>query len=518
MIVLDEDRPDVKGAQPQPHTRNATTDGLSEDSQLVSGSAPPPAYSSTVYDAPLQYPQDVPAHPRSRLIRGENARKRFLRAFVMAICIWILVSILIRSFTVNVDLHRNKNSNHKQTGDENRKPGSDKSDGKDSDWRIRTPRCTLPSQYPSRDGDSSQDAPYSVKIGYSLSVSSNFSFIGNDTYSHGSFIIAAFEEEPSSSNVKVDIVVSYQNPDAVRHSKICFTEEGTDRTIAITRTNDADDLPSNANILRYSVHVRFPVPPREERPLHISRLTANFMLFGIGTTNLNGLVEFDDINLKTDYKNIDAESLTAHRARLETSQAAIKGTYTTSSSLELLTKNGPINVDINMLNPGTNANATTKSATKLTMHTSNAAIKTNVNATSLTTSSSVADSIGGNFTIDSATSYAPLILNLHSQPISSFLSLSARSSSATAEVHLPPQFSGTFNVATSVLRPSLEVSPIPSDEDPARAGRWREVEVTKEEHYRLAGEVTWVDKRGRMERGGGHVDVETSILPAILRL
>lgn len=201
------------------------------------------------------------------------------------------------------------------------------------------------------------------------------------------------------------------------------------------------------------------------------------------------------------------------------------GNYTVSSSLELLTMNGPIQAGITMLT----ADQPDHPPTYLAMHTTNGGITAQLNLSNPTTSSrpsplssfipleSILDSssgVGGNFSISSSTTNAPLSLSFLTQSLSSFLSLTARTASASAEVFLAPQFAGLFRLSTTVLRPALEVGMPPT----SKSGRRREVEVTREDLHLLEGEVIWVDRKGRMERSAGVVDVSTSVLPAILRL
>lgn len=107
MIVL-EDAPDSKVVRPQPRSRDVTAD-MTESSHLL----PPPAYSSGpyrpnhTYDAPFQYPQDVIPPSQDRSPKGENARKRFVNAFVVAFVIWLLLAMLLETlvgFDVNLNV------------------------------------------------------------------------------------------------------------------------------------------------------------------------------------------------------------------------------------------------------------------------------------------------------------------------------------------------------------------------------------------------------------------------------
>lgn len=111
MIVLEEDTPDSKAVRPQPRSRDVTAD-MSESSQLL----PPPAYSSGSYrpdhnyNAPFQYPQDVLPPHQDNLPKGENARKRFFRALVVAFGVWFLLAMFMETlagfdFNLNIVKH-----------------------------------------------------------------------------------------------------------------------------------------------------------------------------------------------------------------------------------------------------------------------------------------------------------------------------------------------------------------------------------------------------------------------------
>ncbi|KAL5504625.1 hypothetical protein ACEPAH_7288 [Sanghuangporus vaninii] len=514
MIVLDdENSPDVK----RPPARHAP-DEMSENSQLIQG--PPPAYSAsgshgTEHNSPLQFPDDVStSNRRFRLVRGENARNRFLRAFAVAVGIWLLIVIIAESIEeINLTVKRVRVLFKKASPGDNIPPESPDEWPPTPGKRIRFPFCLVAPSRNSTQAISPSSDPNSVKVGFSIPASSDFSFFGNDSYSYGSFAVDAVES--STSDVEVDVVISSQNRDILQRAKICLSEEGAKHTIGIMAAKEEHDPPSTANLLRYDVYVKLPIP--EKRPLFVSRLSADFSLFAIAITGLAGRVEFGEIDLRTEDMSIVVESLSARKARLETSQESIKGSFTTSSSLELVTKNAPIQADIVMLNSA----SSDQPPTQLALHTKNAVISARLNLTNPFTPSSHLsspgfsdDSVGGNFSIESTTSNAANSISVLSQPFSSHLSLSAHTSNAASEVFLPQQFSGGFRLSSSVMQPVLQVTSPPID----KKNRNREVDLTRREKNLLEGTVSWFNGRGKKESGGGFVDVATSVLPAILNL
>ncbi|KAL5531952.1 hypothetical protein ACEPAF_5515 [Sanghuangporus sanghuang] len=516
MIVLDdENTPDVK----RPPARHAPGEEMSESSQLIQG--PPPAYSAsgshgTEYNSPLQSPDDVStSNRRFRLVRGENARNRFLRAFAVAVGIWLLIVIIAESIEeINLTVKRVRVLFKRASAEDSIPPESPDEWPPKPGKRIRFPFCPVAPSGNSTQEISPSSDPNSVKVGFSIPASSEFSFFGNDSYSYGSFAVDAVES--STSDVEVDIVISGQNRDILQRSKICLFEEGAKHTIGIMAAKEEHDPPSTANLLRYDVYVKLPIP--EKRPLFVPRLSAYFSLFAIATMDLAGRVEFGELDLRTEDMIIVVESLSARRARLETSQKSIKGSFTTSSSLELVTKNAPIQADIVMLNSA----SSDQPLTQLALHTKNAVISARLNLTNPSTSSSHLssspgfsdDSIGGNFSIESTTSNAANSISVLSQPFSSHLSLTAHTSNAACEVFLPHQFSGGFRLSSSIMQPVLQVTSPPID----KKNRNREVDLTRRKKNLLEGTVSWFNGRGKKESGGGFVDVATSVLPAILNL
>ena len=102
MIVID-DGPDTKVAPPAPAASEelpapVTASNYSHGQTSVSNPPPPAYYEATAtYNTPLRYPYDVPTE-RPRFPPGENARRRFVRAFLVGILVWFLIAFLTESF------------------------------------------------------------------------------------------------------------------------------------------------------------------------------------------------------------------------------------------------------------------------------------------------------------------------------------------------------------------------------------------------------------------------------------
>lgn len=123
---------------------------------------------------------------------------------------------------------------------------------------------------------------------------------------------------------------------------------------------------------------------------------------------------------------------------------------------------------------------------------------------------------GGNFTVDTVNTNGVLNLDFLTQPLASRLNLYANAD-AGLEVSLPPQYSGQFGIYSTVVRPTLQTTKVDDPAAAGRAGRHRFVDVTKSTGRAIEGGVSWIDKRGRKDGGGGAVRA-TSNHSAVLTL
>lgn len=95
MIIVDEG-PDSKVSLPPP----GDSELPAVRGYVGTSLPPPPAYSpvdtEVNHSMPLRYPYDIPAE-HSRYPPGENARHRFIRAFLVALLVWALLAVLTDS-------------------------------------------------------------------------------------------------------------------------------------------------------------------------------------------------------------------------------------------------------------------------------------------------------------------------------------------------------------------------------------------------------------------------------------
>lgn len=101
MIIIDDDGPDAKRRPQRGEPAESNGHAYDESTPVLGSSqgAPPEYTPQTSYNAPMRYPYDVPVTtPPGR--RGEKARIRFLKAFAIALLVWLLFSAYIRTFII----------------------------------------------------------------------------------------------------------------------------------------------------------------------------------------------------------------------------------------------------------------------------------------------------------------------------------------------------------------------------------------------------------------------------------
>lgn len=100
MIVLDDDGSTAPPAK-------SPTEPPDSPAQLPfsHGQGPPPAYSTATSSAnpgPYPYLLAADAERQRRFPPGENAKRRFFKAFGVALVVWLLFALLIESIDISI--------------------------------------------------------------------------------------------------------------------------------------------------------------------------------------------------------------------------------------------------------------------------------------------------------------------------------------------------------------------------------------------------------------------------------
>ncbi|PAV24285.1 hypothetical protein PNOK_0135300 [Pyrrhoderma noxium] len=507
---------------------------------------PPPAYTpppnavdygststSSSGASVLQYPDDVPLR-RDRFPRGENARKRFIKAFLLALAHFALIAFIARRLSgvlMNVDWTKKDN---------NAITSSVCIEGGDRESTTQQQRI----------GD-----PYISRFSFKVpSLASELFFYSNDSTSSGNLVFDILSQDhfqsqplsqpqtqysasPPTTDIIVDIQITYRSQGALQRSKVCYITKKNSASHFVFMSTDPDTklLGDSSLFLKYDVRVYLP-PGTKNVPRVYNKLRVEMPLFQIAFIDTEP-VRFSEVDLKAENAPVMSTALNAQSISVKTKNSEIGGTYAAENKLELITENAPIKVLGKLLNrPGSSE------ATELKIQTSNAALQallelsSSESSTHLQPNSDSANTdvdtnsnintnaepeTGGSFLIDARTSNNNLDVRIKQQPLSSSLHLNGRTSNAPVRVYLPVTYEGQFMVRTNFLDPHVVIAE-KRVEDPAGLGRWRDVDVRKEMDWIIEGSVAWVDARVKSGGGGGrdrgYVSVQTNLAPATLYL
>ncbi|THH07542.1 hypothetical protein EW145_g3314 [Phellinidium pouzarii] len=480
MIIVDEDGPDTKSP-------TATQGPLGLSPVTASDhSAPPPAYTPSsygatgssggglvapVYATPLQYPYDVPVASRERLPRGENARRRFCSALAVALGVWVLLGILLADVKLGLyvgfpdprypsPLKERVKSPSCVSGqfDESSDSGSTthtRINGNRGESQNRMDN-SLPRTI------SKSDPLRQATLGFSLPASADLIYLfTNASQAYGSVTIdvdreRSYRHERHSESdeddyVKVDVTVSSFTERGVQHARLCLFEESGEWGLGIVTPPQ-----TGIDSLDYDFHIIHPAPvpslssiSGSTPPLNISRFHSNLPLFEHYIDAPSNRVHFGEFELQSENMAIKVPSLSAGSVRLKTENGPIEGNFSVITTLELLTQNAAITVDVH-LDTDSSSTENGGKAADVILHTQNAPINARMHHSPS----------GRDITVNATTSNALLSLLLSSLPPSPPLpsspvsinfpaiQLTARSSNAPIIVSPGPAFTGALQVAT----------------------------------------------------------------------
>ncbi|KAF9476877.1 hypothetical protein BDN70DRAFT_147824 [Pholiota conissans] len=213
-------------------------------------------------------------------------------------------------------------------------------------------------------------------------------------------------------------------------------------------------------------------------------------------------VSFTAVSLKGTNAPITVEALSAVKGHVYTTNAGIRGSFNTTSSLILDTINGPIYARVGLRDEGERPT--------LVASTMNAHFDGKL---SLTTPSGK----GGNFSVDTTTTNSRLSVSFLDAPLDSGLKYYAGSTNGRVDVTLHPTYEGDFDILTSTFSKSL-VKFFPGP-DPSGRGRYRAASVHSDKGSD-SGQTIWEDpkKPGHGRKGSGNVFMSTSNAAIVLNI
>ncbi|KAL0569461.1 hypothetical protein V5O48_012501 [Marasmius crinis-equi] len=239
--------------------------------------------------------------------------------------------------------------------------------------------------------------------------------------------------------------------------------------------------------IRFDVNVR--LPPSSDKQLKIKKLVAWLPVFARNFDDLGKNVRFDTIASYGSVSAIHVESLSAKNATVVAAVGGIKGNFTASSHLELVTASGEIDANVGLINDEESDEWT------------NLVLKTAVSTTRANISLSTASSgEGGKFNITLTTHSGHVTLDTLTAPPKSTVDLSVAGSVGSIDVAVHKTFEGRFDALTSVISKPTIVEPKEKEED----GKERKVDYEQVGRGVARGSVWW---RGMMGIRVGRIGV-----------
>ncbi|KAG7091216.1 hypothetical protein E1B28_010267 [Marasmius oreades] len=449
-----------------------------------------------VVQPPLHYPELVPP-------QRESAAKRFWKAFLVAILIWALVTMLFGSiFDISVRKHGHEWLDDAQD---------------DLPAGVSVDRCVgvqvqKNSIYPS---------PDTAYAAFEFPVSSEaLLVVARGSLSNGRFRVTGGAGSRSSTLAKLEVSVRFYRMDVLSKAKICTIQRKDGEVgVAILTPRWSPDW-GHESKLYFDIKLSFPGSSGSARGLNVKRLETDLPNFSHDIDHSLENVYFEDIVLKGNNGYILAESLAARNAKIitgnapitlmtiaaenidvETSNGAINGHYIANGSLKLETSNSPIKVDVDLSAP-------IRKIGELYLRTSNSHITADVNFHSFDKDTGK----DSDFTLDAKSSNGGMSLNVKDMPLDSRLSMNAKTSNGVVNVWLPPMYEGSFDLRTSFpMSPTVYVE---EKDDPWRKGRSRKMERWSNTNRESTGDVYWGEKKD----GKSSLTVRTSNAPVTLYL
>ncbi|PPQ85828.1 hypothetical protein CVT25_003459 [Psilocybe cyanescens] len=484
--------------------------------QGSAASAPPPPPS---YENHRAFPQVQPhPHPHPHVVavnsallvpghgHGHTARRRFLRAFVVAGLIWLLLTLFLQSLRMTI-----RWSNH---------PGSIDSWYYSIPSEVHLKTCVhggswTPVPMPARltdpnpldlqlDQDQGELYDYyqdAAETFFELPLSSETLFF----LSRGDRLAGAIQVKTSADqapdSASVHILIRYRTHIIIERTKACLVKRNANENgVGLFGPVFRWGSPGSDYSTSFEITVTLP-EYSDSSPLNIKNFETDVPNSRHEIADLGGKVFFESIALKGSNSRIKAESLSATTGDIHTSNGVITGTFSTNDTLVLRTTNAAITADVNLRSEKADSRPT------LSAKTSNGAIVSNINLIS-----TLEHGQGGFFGVSADTSNAHLDIKFPKSPVDSTLNFKASTSNERASVSLNPAYEGSFDLQTSsVFKTTVDEHRV---EDPSGRNRKRQARYRHSGKGVLVGDISWSPENA----GRGRVAVSTSNAPVYVRV
>ncbi|THU96582.1 hypothetical protein K435DRAFT_797191 [Dendrothele bispora CBS 962.96] len=272
------------------------------------------------------------------------------------------------------------------------------------------------------------------------------------------------QSDAVSDFARVQVVVTQYNRDVpeIRATKV---EEGECACINISAP-ERKFMPwmmgPTANVV-ITLHFPRGTHSDQQSPLKIRNFEADLNTFDVNIDDLMDSVEFESFDLSSSTGSFRVMGIHAGQGRIQAQSGNISGHFSATSKLSLKAMSGSVNAQSVALK-----NTEQNRAAGLTINVMSGTAK----AESITLLSDL-DS-GGNFSLKVSSASGTASCSVVFAPVDATIDMKTSCNSGTARAVLPSTYEGSFDVRTSIGRPSLD-SGNPNELDPQGLNRRRQI-------------------------------------------
>ncbi|KAH9067777.1 hypothetical protein EDB87DRAFT_1678160 [Lactarius vividus] len=432
---------------------------------------PPPPYIS---------PQSTNHYivPATFLPRPESAGKRFIKALVVAVLIWLLTGAFVSScldlfgvIRLNV-MKGDIGIPEVEDGDINNCPS----------WTTVSDRAHpwLPSR------------PFGSwsRVSLSLPVDSDALYlVARGALASGDLYVS---ESPEVKDVYVKVFVHHRGSIALSRATVCQLSRGDGQVGVGIFTPRRWYIPSR-DTLHFVVEVK--LPANRDAIRYVPSFQADLPMFALDMGDISAF-RFGDVSLRSTNSHIKVKGAIASTFNVHSVNGGISGAFNISKSLTIVTTNAPVSVKIGALN------GESEKPTEVFIQTTNGRINAGISLMSNSSSGT-----GGAFGVNTHTTNSPIEVIYDDSPVDSILKFDAASTNSRVHAALHRAYEGTFALATT--NGGVVFDRLHNHEDPSGQGRKRSLTKRYVGRNRVFGKVEWVPPSSDHDRSSS-VNVATT--------
>ncbi|KAH9047285.1 hypothetical protein EDB84DRAFT_1462114 [Lactarius hengduanensis] len=432
---------------------------------------PPPPYTS---------PQSTNHYvvPATFLVLPESGGKRFIKAFAVAVLIWLLTGAFVSSCLDMFGVIRL----NVMKGDTGLPEVEDGDIDNCPSWTTVSDRAHP--WLPSRPFGSWSRASFSLPV-----HSDALYLIAHGALASGDLYVS---ESPEVKDVSVKVFAHHRGSIALSRATVCQLSRGDGQVGVGIFTPRRWYIPSR-DTLHFVVEVKLPVSRGAIR--YVPSFQADLPMFALDMGDISAF-RFGYVSLRSTNSHIKVRGAIARTFNVHSTNGGISGAFNISNSLTIVTTNSPVSVKIGALN------GEPEKPTEVFIQTTNGHINAGISLMSNSSSGT-----GGAFGVSTHTTNSPIEVIYDDSPVDSVLKFDAASTNSRVHTALHRAYEGTFALATT--NSGVVLDRLGDNEDPSGQGRKRSLTKRYVGRNRVFGKVEWVPPSSDRDRSSS-VNVATT--------